>query len=335
MRFAQMGEDWSVFNIILVILDFVRQDVQFFSTALSNDGTFTLILKLWARLVHAPPTSVTHRKGATMLFVDSLVILRAAGSLSSTRAQLLREVGGDASAIAVFAVRPLRDAAKISLSEFGNQASLLAPSIQLVHRLLDPVTGAADEQAIFERAFCGNLRTDPRPLMVKIVPKYTAACRGDDMPIGLRGIIRWSFQLCSTLLLHGDAINFILKLLDNGLLEAYANLVPSLNGFTDHEMKAAAALLKHDIATFLEHESVITASKNALHKLERERKSDYKALKETESGLKDAWRYFIGHALERIILKGIYDGTFRKMDKLRCELVRAFVCFSCASLTLF
>ncbi|KLO12425.1 hypothetical protein SCHPADRAFT_941249 [Schizopora paradoxa] len=322
VRFLQMGEDWNIFNMVVVILTFIRQDYPFFKSVVSKDGTFTLVMKLWARTVRLDPALTTtphtfHRK-ATLLFSDCLQILRGSGKTDGMSAQLLKEMGGDARAIAAFLTRPIRDAAKTTHSEFNAQSILLGPSMQLIHRLLDGVTGGVDPRPVFGQAFFANSTTNPRPFMTKILVQYSARCNVNNPPFIVLEILRCAFQLCISMTFYQDAIDFVVKLLDGGLLDVYANMVQALAVLTDLEIIPAAVLLKHNTATFLSHECVIVAAKNALHRLEKERKADYMALKETSSGLKDAWIYFAGHAFERAILKGVYDAKFHKEDKLSC-----------------
>ncbi|KLO12414.1 hypothetical protein SCHPADRAFT_890810 [Schizopora paradoxa] len=316
--FSRMGADWTVFNMVLVILTFVRLDIPFFKTALAKDGTYTIVLKLWARMVRSDPTMTTttvdYCRKASLLLNDCIQVSKG----NVMQIQLLSEFGGNAQVIAVFLTKPLRDAAKMTLSEFSSQASILGPSMMLIHRLLDGVTGGVDQRPIFGQAFLANPKVNPRPLMAIILTKYTSICNNNDLPYVLLEIVRSAFQLCSSLLFYRETIAFVLKLLDDGLLEAYANLVPGLDGLTDLELNPAAVLLKQNISTFLSHESVIVAAKNALHRLEKDRKADYTALKMRDSGLKDAWLYFTGHAFERAVLKGVYDIKFRKEDKLSC-----------------
>lgn len=202
---------------------------------------------------------------------------------------------------------------------------LLGPSLQLIHCLLDGVTGGVNERPIFGRVFLDNLKTDPRRLIGKILIKYTAICRGDNLPLILREIVGWSFQLCDVMLLYERAVEFVIKLLDNGLLETYANMVQGLGfgALTNFETDRAAILLKQEIATLLCHENVISTAENALHRLEKDSISDLRALKETESGLQDAWQCFIGHVFQRAVFKRVYDTQFRKEDKLVCNFVRA------------
>ncbi|KLO12547.1 hypothetical protein SCHPADRAFT_410983 [Schizopora paradoxa] len=320
--FAKMGEGWTIFNMVLVIVTYARYDDTFFDSVAPKDGTLTMILKLWARIARYDPTlavtPIDHYCRATLLFANCLQLSKDIESTECMSTQLVNEMGGDAKAIVVFLTRPLRDAAKMTPSEFSGQAMLLGSSMQLIHRLLDGVMGGLIQRPIFGKAFLEDPKLNPRPLMAKILTKYSAIRSDTDLPYGLREIIRSAFQLCSSLVYYHEAIDFVVHLLDNGLLEVYANLVRGLPSLSNYELRPAAILLKQDISTFLSHECVISAAKNALHRLEKERKDDYLALKGKESGLKDAWLYFTGHAFERATLAGVYNAKFRKEDKLTC-----------------
>ncbi|KLO19545.1 hypothetical protein SCHPADRAFT_992784 [Schizopora paradoxa] len=320
LRCSMMEDDWSVYHMVVRILMVLRQDTEFFTTELMEGGNFTLMVKLWARMVHASSSvSVEHRRMATLLFADCIYFVSVAGN-PNPAAQLIDEVNGGAKAIAAYIVKPLSDAASMPPYEFSTQADFLAPTILLIHRLVVEVrsTGNAYEKSGFGPAFFDNPNTNPKRFVAEILKKYTAIYAYGDPPLVLREIVGISFQLCDALLLHPDAVAFIIKLLDDGLLDAYANMAQCLQRLTGLETKPATLLLKDKIGCFLVHGAVIKASKNALHRLERDRKKDYMALRDADSGLKDAWQYFTGNAFERAIFKGLYDSKYRKADKLSC-----------------
>ncbi|KLO12546.1 hypothetical protein SCHPADRAFT_904995 [Schizopora paradoxa] len=324
LLFTRMGPDWTIFSMILAILAHFRLDAgnfPFFKTVLAQDGTFTLVVKLWARIVRSDPslksTPAQYYRKATLLLADCLLVMDSPES--TLRTQLLSEVNEDVKSIAAFLIMALCNAARMKPSEFSSRAAFLWPSAELIPRLMYGVTCERDQAPVFYNAFFNNPKTNPRPFIVKILKKYTSIHNANNQVNRRLEIIGSVFQLCNTLLICIPPIEFAVGLLDNGILSAYANMIQHPQNFTANELKPAAELLKQNISTLLTHETVITAAKNALNKLERDRREDYLALKNTECALKDAWLYFTGHAFERAILKGIYDVKFRKEDKLSCD----------------
>lgn len=217
------------------------------------------------------------------------------------------------------------------MSDFESDDQLFASSIQLLDKLLGGALREFDEKpSVFGPAYFNGPKMDPRPLIIRILNKYTALCREPhhELPQSLRDVITSSFEICITLISHEGSTNFVVQLLDGGILDTYANLVPSLSAFSKDDLSFPATLLKQNIAPYLSHASVISAAKNALHRFEKERKADYEALGRTTEPctcVRNAWRYFKGHAFERATLKGVYEAKFRKEDKLSCSSVSASV----------
>lgn len=342
LHFAKMGDNWTMFNMVSVIFIEISNQTAYFKSVLANDGSFTLILKLWARLVRSPSTPIPHRTRDTFLLIECLQVAMAKGDLHSMQTQLLREVNGDANAVATFIIKPIRDAANASpsLSDFESDDQLLGSSILLLDKLLGGAMGGLDEKpSIFGPAFLNDPNTNPRPLIISILAKYSGLCREPrhDLPQSLREIFTSLFEICITLLWHEGSTDFVVQLLDGGILDTYANFVPSLSAFSKNDLTLPATLLKQNIAPYLSHPSVISAAKNALHRLEKERKSDYEALaKSTEpcTCIRDAWQYFKGYTFERAALKGVYDAKFRKEDKMSCNSV-GVLSFFCSCSILF
>lgn len=122
-----------------------------FQNGLAKDGTFTLVVKLWARIVRSDPslksTSVQYCRNATLLLANNLLVMDSPES--TMRIQRLSEVNGDAKSIVAFVMMPLRDAARMKPSEFASQAALLWPSTELIHRLLNGITCERDQALVF------------------------------------------------------------------------------------------------------------------------------------------------------------------------------------------
>ncbi len=74
VHLSRMGNDWTVFNIASTVFFIISTNATNFKAALANDGSFTLILKLWARSVQSPPTPNLQRTRRTFLLVDCLQI---------------------------------------------------------------------------------------------------------------------------------------------------------------------------------------------------------------------------------------------------------------------
>ncbi len=311
----------------LIIFSIFLTVPSYFEAALTNDGSFTLIMKLWARWTCRPPSPNLHLPRDTMLFCEVLRVSISKGNTHGVQAELVKEVEGNSDYVAAFITISIRNAISSNvslLSVLTADDQILTPSILLLDKLLGGSMGGVDEKlSVFGPVFLNDPKLDPRPLLITVLAKYSGLCKefGHNAPTPLRNLLSATFEVCSTLLWYEGSIEFAVQLLDGGLLDAIANLVPTLKVFSKRELSVAAFLLQQNIATFLSHAIVISAAKNALHRLEKERKADYEALGKMKSPLGDAWRYFRGHAFERATLKGIYEAKFRKEDKLSCDSV--------------
>ncbi|KLO12549.1 hypothetical protein SCHPADRAFT_410976 [Schizopora paradoxa] len=316
--FTNHGEEYVTLNMVVVVVTLISYEPSVFETVVANDGTYDLVLKLWAQTVFSnAAASTNHYRRVTVLVASCFKSLKGPDASRDMQSKLLHEVGGDWEPLIAFLLKPLRSAAKCKTSsDLYSQISHLESSISLIKRLSENGSEGS-KGSVFGKAFF-NPKLNLRPLVVNVLKKYTAMCDNDHPRFMVLLAVRAIFHLCLLFFLYQGAAGFVVKLLGDGILDAYANLASGLRGLTDHVLEPAVYLLNEDISTFLTDEIVITAAKNALHRLEKDRKTEYQVLKETTSGLKEAWLYFTGHVTARVVLKGFYDSQYRKEDKRSC-----------------
>ncbi|KLO12551.1 hypothetical protein SCHPADRAFT_411071 [Schizopora paradoxa] len=317
-NFSRHGEEYTTFNMVVIILTFVSHYPSVFGTAIASDGTYDLVLKLWAQTVFSnAAVSTNHYGRTTVLLATCFESFNGPEASRDMQSKLLHEVGGDWEPLITFLLKPLHSAAKTKTSpDLYSQISHLESSISLIKRLSeDGIEGS--KGGVFGKVFF-NSKLNLRPLVVNVLKKYTAMCDNDHPRFMVLMAVRAILHLCLVLFQYQGAVGFVVKLLGDGILDAYANLAPGLRGLTDFVLEPAVYLLKEGISTFLTDETVITAAKNALHRLEKNRKTEYRALNETTSGLKEAWLYLTGYIAARVVFKGFYDSQYRKEDKRSC-----------------
>lgn len=317
LHFARLGPNWSVFSMVSVIFTFFLKDGSYSETVLAKDGSFTLMMKLWTRWLSRPPYQDPHLLINTHLFNEVLRVANANGTKLDVQEELLREVDGNDQFVASFTSVPIRVLAETtpSLSDLSADDQLVTPSIMLLNNLLGGTFGGIDATpSVFAPAFFRNPKIHIHDYILSILTNYSKFCveLRQEVPESLRDLLSASFSLCSTLLWYDGAVDYAARLLDNGILDVYANLVPSFTTLSTHDVSTASFLLEQGIAPLLSHGIVISAAMNALHRLEKDRKADYDAIAQAGSRLSDAWCYFRGHAFERAALKGIYAAKYRK-----------------------